>query len=323
MIEPCWRKLIGALFLLCLLTSKAEGDTGARYTQNFCKAKQCNNVTYTVEAMLESGMALNQAIGNFNTAQIDPQIKDLTSRINTLNLEAAGIRSSEIPEHLKLLIEYSEIKKGLITMRVILRGLARETIKRADLVLRYINKIDEKPKQAARGLKLAAKNFVRLMKNSQKKLEEAKAYLKKVNTRLSTIKANTKILHNKLVAKFEELERNITELSRKKRSISVPQDLDFLELIDEENAEEEDCMQQLISEIQDTDRMLQREYINSNETAEKLQNLRKVQLELKQRLLVETESFLDLGFIPYEFVKTTIDGISSQFKGAFNYHIDY
>lgn len=294
MMEPSLQKLFGSLFLICLLTSKAAGAS------SYCEGN-CNNVTSAADAMINSGMAFSVTISKFNTAQIDPQIKDLNSRMKSMNLEAAGIRSESIPQYVEILTEYTQIKKGLITMRIGLQGLARETIKRANIILKLMKRIREDDEKALQALKIAAKTFVKLMKKSLEKLKQAKADLLKTNERLSKIGAYTKVLNDELLAKVKELERNITSVERQKRSYAVPQGLDSLELIHEETEDEENC----VFEMKETER---------DELAEKI-------MEIKREL--KRHSFLTLDFKPLEFVKTAIDMVSSQLNGAFNFKIDY
>ena len=119
-------------------------------------------------------------------------------RIRALNLEAAGIPQEKIPEYKKSLEDFSNIRKELTNIRIVLKTLARETIRRGDRLLRLMDLAEEKPAKAKKGLKIAAKQMMDLVTRSDKFLEEAEEYLKDVNKKLSKIDANLLTLKHKL-----------------------------------------------------------------------------------------------------------------------------
>ena len=119
-------------------------------------------------------------------------------RIRALNLEAAGIPQERIPEYKKSLEDFSNIRKELTLMRIVLKTLARETISRGDTLLRLMDMSEKRPHKAKKGLKIAAKQMMDLVTRSDKILEEAEEYLKDVNKKLSKIDASLLTLKHKL-----------------------------------------------------------------------------------------------------------------------------
>lgn len=206
--------LIPVIWILSLTMGPVKGGPSC--------SKGCSlNTTSVVEVLVNSGMALSEAVNNFNKAEVNPAIEDLNERIRNLNLEAAGISTEKVPEYKKSLQEFSDIRKGLKTMRIILIALARETITRADSLLRLMKVVEDKPEKAGKGLKFASKAMVKLIDRSKLVLDEAEDYLKQANARLSDIDANMVVLKHKLDSKFQQVERKLNENQGRRRKREV------------------------------------------------------------------------------------------------------
>jgi len=185
--------------------------TSATQKINAVESSTVLNATSVVEAIVESGMALSDVVNNFNKAEITPIIDDLNERIRNLNLEKAGIPAEKIPEYKQTLRDFSNIRKELLTMRIILKSLARETINRANSLLSLIDIAEKKPDKAKKALKVAANVMVKLIIRSKDILDEAEAYLKDVNKQLTDIDVNLLELSKKLESNYEKIMIQLNE----------------------------------------------------------------------------------------------------------------
>lgn len=182
-----------------------------------CQPTASLDANTVVAAIVESGLALNKAVNNFTNAEITPAINDLNQRIRAMNLEKAGIAQEKIPEYQKSLEDFSNIRKELLSMRIILKSLARETISRGESLLGTMDIAESEPDKAQKGLKFAAVLMMNLVKRSETILAEAEQYLQDVKKKLSTIDANLMTLKNKLEKNSSEVIAKMNMVSKRRR----------------------------------------------------------------------------------------------------------
>ena len=140
-----------------------------------------------------------------------------------MNLEDAGIPQEKIPEYEKSLEDFTNIKKDLMTMRIVLKSLAMESIRRGKNLLKIMDRAEAKPEKTQKALRFAAQRMVDLINRSNEILADSEKYLSDVNKRLSTIDAKLITLRNKLNKHSSEVILKINSISkrRKKRFVGI------------------------------------------------------------------------------------------------------
>lgn len=138
-----------------------------------------------------------------------------------MNLEDAGIPQEKIPEYEKSLEDFTNIRKELMTMRIVLKSLAMESIRRGNSLLKTMDVAERNPEKTQKALRYAAEKMVKLINRSNEVLADAEKYLSDVNKKLSTIDANLITLRNKLDKNSSEviLKINLISKRRKKRFV--------------------------------------------------------------------------------------------------------
>ncbi len=134
-----------------------------------------------------------------------------------MNLEDAGIPQEKIPEYEKSLEDFTNIRKELMTMRIVLKSLAKESIRRGDSLLKTMDVAERKPEKTQKALRFAAEKMVKLINRSNEVLADAEKYLSDVNKKLSTIDANLITLRNKLDKNSSEVVSKINLISKRRK----------------------------------------------------------------------------------------------------------
>lgn len=168
-----------------------------------------------VNAIVASGLNVKETVDAFNKMQMTPIIHELDSRIRDLNLEAAGLslgNHQNLTFYKNLIQDLFVIRSKLHNKRITLKTLARETISRADRLLRFITKSEENKEnneKSTQYLKHAAKGMADLIKRSEKKLADAENDLTEVLDKLSVIDSNLHILKRAIAKKQEKIDEEI------------------------------------------------------------------------------------------------------------------
>ncbi len=134
------------------------------------------------EALVEAGKALHQVFNNLNNVDIATEIIDLDMRISTTNLQKAGIQNDHSFE--QFIETFSNIKKKLVTSRIVLISFAKSTISRLTGLENILNTIEQKPEQIIFGLKLATKQMISIIDLNDDTLSETDDYIDQVNNLL-------------------------------------------------------------------------------------------------------------------------------------------
>ena len=144
-----------------------------------------NIAHHVMDALVETGKALHQVFNNLNHADIATEVIDLDLRMSTTNLQTAGIQNDHIFE--QFIESFSNIKKNLVTSRILLTSFAKSTISRLTGLEQIINTTEQRPDKTIFGLKLATKQMINIINLNDDTLPEAEDYIEQVNDLLQTV----------------------------------------------------------------------------------------------------------------------------------------